>query len=165
MGSTKRKENPKKTPLLSCLRVAYALLGVPAGAPDDPNYYNGTDPALCPGALLAIPPRAAAALAVPGALVTGVGRRLLPALSDYGGYLDDNTASDSGAFNIEGGVAEEVQAAYGVDLRHVPPGSDLYADLRALFRALHIVDNNSNATRGGGGTPRRPPAPPICGAP
>ena len=60
---------------------------------------------------------------------------------------------------------EEVQAAYGVDLRHVSPGSELYADLRALFQQLHIVDNNSNATRGGGGTPRRPPAPPICGAP
>ena len=151
-------------PALTCDGGAGARPGVAPCAPGDPNYYNGTEPALCPGALLAIPPQAAAALAAPGTLVTGVGQRLLPALLDYGGYLDDNTASDSGAFNVEGGVVDEVQAAYGVDLRHVAPGSDLYADLRALFRALHIVDNNSNATRGGGGTPRQPPAPPICGA-
>lgn len=27
-------------------------------------------------------------------------------------YLDDNTASNSGAFNVEGGVIEEVAEAY-----------------------------------------------------
>ena len=33
-----------------------------------------------------------------------------------------------------------------------------------IFRGLHIVDNNSPGRVGGGGVPRRPSAPPICGA-
>ena len=32
----------------------------------------------------------------------------IDALTNYGGYLDDNTAHNSGAFNVEGGVVEEV---------------------------------------------------------
>ena len=138
--------------------------------PSDPNFYNGTDPKLVPGALLAVPPSLAPALGA--AMRTEVGARLLAALTDYGGYLDDNTASDSGAFNVEGGVKEELLEAYGVDLnRLVPPNgpsaprtpsTDLFLDLRAVFQALHIVDNNGPTSKGGGGTPRRPPAAPIC---
>ena len=66
-------------------------------------------------------------------LRTEVARKLLAALTDYGGYLDDNTASDSGAFNVEGGVEEEVAKAYdGLSLR-TSPGHALYDDLVAVY--------------------------------
>jgi hypothetical protein len=32
----------------------------------------------------------------------------------------------------------------------------------AIFQQLHVVDNNSDEAKGGGGVPRRSPAPPIC---
>ena len=45
------------------------------------------------------------------------------------------------------------------------PGKGLYADLTALLQSLHAVTNNAPASIGGGGTPRGPTKPPICGAP
>jgi len=130
--------------------------------PTNPNYYNGSLPSLRPGALLAIPGHMCDALRTK--MQTTLGRKLLRVLTDYGGYLDDNTASDAGAFNVEGGVREEVQEAYGIDLSYggVAPGAPLYSDLLEIYRSLHIVDNNSNMSIGGGGTPRQPPLPPIC---
>ena len=183
----------------------------------NPNFYNGTNPKLKPGALLAVPAAAAARLRMVrrdgsnarnernernepiigkrggivtprhdasssaaradgragggggGSMRTAIGSKILQALTDYGGYLDDNTASNSGAFNVEGGVIEEVASAYGgdgdIDLRTMYPGKPLYDDLLDIYRELHIVDNNGPGTRtGGGGVPRRPPRPPICGA-
>jgi hypothetical protein len=38
----------------------------------------------------------------------------------------------------------------------------LYDDLLRVFQALHIVTNNGPESVGGGGTPRKPPAPPLC---
>ena len=96
---------------------------------------------------------------------TLIGKKILAALRDFGGYLDDNTASNSGAFNVEGGVVEEVMAAYdGLDLRNQRPGDNLYDDLVEIYRALAIVDNNGERTKGGGGVGRRPRAAEICGA-
>ena len=129
--------------------------------PNSTNFYNGTSDRLKPGALLAVAPKVAAALAP--RMATRVGRKLLAALCDYGGYLDDNTASNSGAFNVEDGVAEEVAASYGGLSLDARAGQPLYADLLAIFRQLHIVDNNAADAVGGGGVPRRPPPPPICG--
>jgi hypothetical protein len=59
------------------------------GNPHDPNggnFYNGTNPRLKPGALLAVPPSLSQALAP--SLRTEVARKILAALTDYGGYLD-----------------------------------------------------------------------------
>jgi hypothetical protein len=81
-----------------------------APGPDSGNFYNGTNVHLRPGSLLAVPP--ALSPTIDANLTTTLARRILRALTDYGGYLDDNTASNSGAFNIEGGVEEEVAAAY-----------------------------------------------------
>ena len=129
--------------------------------PKDPNFYNGTDPALRPGSLLAVPP--AAAKEILPSLATAVGDKLLAALTDYGGYLDDNTAGSAGAFNVEDGVEDEVAAVYGGQtLRPSGPPDPLYADLLAIYRALHVVANNGPTSVGGGGRPRRPRAPPIC---
>jgi len=39
-----------------------------------------------------------------------------------------------------------------------------YNDMLQIYRSLHIITNNSPNSIGGGGTPLRPLAPPICGA-
>jgi hypothetical protein len=129
----------------------------------NPNFYNGSDASLKPGALLAVPP--ALSTAIRGTLNTALGRKFLDVLTDYGGYLDDNTAGDRGAFNVESGVENETVKAYGPELgtiSHIKPGSLLYGDLRLIYQQLHIVENNSPGSVGGGGRPRQPPAPPIC---
>ena len=131
--------------------------------PANPNYYNGTNPNLKPGALLAVPPPFAGAIAP--LLHTHVGSKVLAALRDYGGYLDDNTASDSGAFNVEIGVADEVEEEYkaeGVSLRNAGQSTNLFEDLVLIYQNLHIVQNNGPDHVGGGGTPLAPLAPPIC---
>ena len=151
--------------------------------------YNGTNPFLRPGALLASPPSDAALVAL--SLSTSIGHKLLAALTDYGAYLVDDTGSQQGggAFCAEPEVSDEVQREFGYSLRIENPlspmqGAPLYDDFVAvststrvmrccrfcrahvsdlqLFRALHVVVNNSPGNVGGGGIPRQPPPPPIC---
>jgi hypothetical protein len=129
--------------------------------PTNGNYYNGTNIKLKPGALLAIPSWDSAKLQKN--ITTMIGQKLLDVLTHYGGYLDDNTAHDRGAFNVEGGVRKEVQSHYeGLDLSNIVPGQSLYQDLVVIYRNLQVVDNNSEDQIGGGGTPCRKPLPPIC---
>jgi len=148
----------------------------PGNVPANGNYYAGSNPKLKPGALLAVP--AMLAERVGRRVRTVLGHKMLTVLTDYGGYIDDDTAANSAAYNVEPGVTDECDAAYGgvnvLEPRACPPGagavcdgpgSDYYHDLLAIFQALHIVDNNGPGRHGGGGAPRRPPAPPICGAP
>jgi hypothetical protein len=130
--------------------------------------YNGTNPLVVPGALLAVPP--AAAPGVAAGLRTEPARRILAALTDYGGYLVDDTGSQrgGGALCAEAAVKDELAAVYGYSLRIEDPATPdgpsaaLYADLVAVVQALHVVANNGPATVGGGGVPRRPPPPPFC---
>jgi hypothetical protein len=120
-----------------------------------------SNPALKPGALLAVP--AALSLSVGERIRTLLGKKMLAVLTDYGEYLDDDTASNSAAYNVEGGVNAECNAACGSPNVLAPaPGNSYYHDLVAIFQALHVVNNNSPKAKGGGGVPRRPPAPPIC---
>jgi len=136
---------------------------------DGPGY-NGTNPLVKPGALLAVPPARAAALLA--SLATAPARQIAQALVDYGGYLVDDTGSQEGgaAICMESGVNAEVEATYGYSVRIENPlkaggnGAALYADLVKVFQALSVVANNGPESIGGGGTPRRPPPPPICGA-
>jgi len=53
--------------------------------------YNGSNPFLHPGSLLAIPPSNAARVA--SQLATSIGHKLLAALTDYGAYVVDDTGS------------------------------------------------------------------------
>lgn len=130
--------------------------------------YNGTNALVKPGALLAVPP--AAAPGVAAGLRTEPGRRILAALTDYGGYLVDDTGSQrgGGALCAEAAVKDELAAVYGLSLRIEDPATPsgpsaaLYADLVAVFQALAVVANNGPSSVGGGGTPRRPPPPPFC---
>ena len=54
---------------------------------------------------------------------------------------------------------------HGVSSAAADKGRALYADLLAIFQALHAVTNNGAGSLGGGGTPLAPTKPPICGAP
>lgn len=130
-----------------------------AHADASPLRYNGSNPQLTPGTLLAVRPTRAAALQA--TMRTVPGARILATLTDYGGYLVDDTAANRGTMCIEGGVAEEFEAAYGFPF-DARPGSPFYADLLAIFQALEIVVNSSPSTIGGGGSPLQPLAPPIC---
>ena len=125
-------------------------------------FFVGPNPKLKPGSLLAVPGNLATA--VQARIRTTLGQKMLTVLTDYGGYIDDDTASNTAAYSVADGVAAEVDAAYGSVNNLAPgPGSDYYHDLVAVFQALHVVDNNGPARHGGGGVPRQPPALPICG--
>lgn len=165
--------------------------------PRNANFYGGKNPSLKVGSLLAVPEDISATIA--SRIRTVLGKKILQVLTDYGerafpctqihtqcihmrqvsdketlvagGYPDDDTASNSAAYNVEAGVHAEVEATYGVKLgeglssANGAPGDPYYSDLLAIFQGLHIVDNNGPYSIGGGGVPRRPPALPICGAP
>jgi len=132
--------------------------------PNATNFYNGTNPFIRPGALMAIPTVSTQTQRAEIQLKTTIGRKLFAALRDYGGYLDDNTASNSGAFNVEAGVSDEVKTAYnGTSIGSIVPGDPLYDDLLVIFQQLHVVANNGPASVGGGGRPMVPLAPPLCG--
>lgn len=131
--------------------------------------YNGTLPVLHPGSLLAVPPDLAPS--VRAKLATEPARRILDALTDYGGYIVDDTGSQrgGGAICMEHGVNAEILQAYGWSVAIENPltpsqGAPLYNDLVTMFQALAVVANNGPDNVGGGGTPRQPPPPPICGA-
>ena len=132
--------------------------------------YTGRDPNIAPGALLAIPGSSAASVNV----TTVVGAKIKQALVDFGGYLvDDTGAGNSAAVCMEASVNAELRATYGytmtyphgVSSKPSDPGRELYGDLVRIFQALHAVTNNAPDSIGGGGTPRLPAKPPICGAP
>ena len=126
-------------------------------------------------------------------LTTEPGRLILGALTDYGGYIVDDTGSQQGggALCMEHAVNAELLAAYGYSVAIEDPltptqGAPLYWDIVHIFQvrasrraprpppsppypapflqALAVVANNGPSSPGGGGTPRRLPPPPICGA-
>lgn len=88
------------------------------------------------------------------------------------GYVVDDTGSEEGggALCMDRAVTAELREAYGVSVAIENPltptgqGAALFADLVAIFRALAVVANNGPTSVGGGGAPRQPLAPPICGA-
>ena len=108
------------------------------------------------GSLLALPPGLnAKALG----LTTEVGGKLFHALQDYGAYVSDDSGWNAIDLCAEVGVEDEVRATYGLDL--AGGSGPLYGDKVKLIQALAIVDNNAPDAIGGGGTPRRPLAPPL----
>lgn len=132
--------------------------------------YNGTLPYLHPGSLLAIPP--AIANSTRQMLTTIPGQKLLDVLVDFGGYIVDDTGSEIGgaAICMEHIVNDEIKNTYGYSiaiedpLTKDGPGSALFWDIVIIFQNLHVVVNNGPNSIGGGGVPRRPAPPPICGA-
>lgn len=129
--------------------------------------YGGEDPNVAPGALLAIPLSAANTVKT----TTVVGARIKAALTTYGGYIvDDTGGGNSVAICMEADVNAEMRSHYGYAMTYphgvsaavTDKGHALYADLLAIFQALHAVTNNGATSVGGGGTPIVPKKPPIC---
>jgi len=118
--------------------------------------YHGKNPALVEGSLLAIPPRVTLASLN---LQTQPAKKLFHALQNYGAYVVDDTGWDNHLISVEKGVLEEFHKTFGYDFQST--SGKFYEDFMKLFQALHIVDNNSPKSVGGGGTPRVALAPPI----
>ncbi|NES22060.1 MAG: hypothetical protein F6K41_24835 [Symploca sp. SIO3E6] len=127
-----------------------------------PRIYQGEDPQLVMGSLLAIPPEVTESSLE---LTTPAGKKLFYALQDYGAYQVDTTGRDAYALAAEQGVEEEFEAAYGYGLTaRAPTNNPFYQDFMKLFQALHIVTNNAPDSVGGGGQLRAPLAPSLTEA-
>ena len=122
--------------------------------------YAGTNEYLAPGALLALPEAVAASL-IP-TLNTAPAKRVAAAFRDYGGYIIDDTASDSASLSWESGAVDVFQSAYNMSLNTAD--GPWYDDLVKIFQGLSIVVNNKPDSVGGGGAPRRSPLAPLCDA-
>jgi hypothetical protein len=140
-----------------------------------PGSYNGTEPHVAPGALLAIPASDANQVNT----TTVIGHKIKSAMIDYGAYLVDGSGPTShgpphankAAFCMDALVNDEMRRHYGYAMTYpdgVSPsdpedkGAALYWDLLHIFRHLQAVVNNGPHSVGGGGTPRVPTKPPIC---
>lgn len=122
--------------------------------------YQGQDPQLVMGSLLAIPPQIEVTSLH---LTTPVGKKLFHAFQDYGAYIVDVTGLDSYALAMEQGVQEEFEHAYGYALTaKVRSGNPVYKDMMKLISTLHIITNNTPEHVGGGGQRRAPLAPPFA---
>ena len=121
-----------------------------------PKSYLGKNPALVMGSLLALPPDL-----TPEDLEieSETGRKIFQALQDYGAYVTDDSGWDSYDLCVERGVPEEVQSSLGYALNG--RSGKFIDEMKRIIRALKIVSNNRSASIGGGGTPRRPPAPEL----
>jgi len=124
--------------------------------------YGGTNPALGPGSLLAIPPSVS---------IASLGLTTLPAqalawtLQNYGAYLVDDTAWSAVAICVENGAAgsfeDQFQADWGFPISTGGTTGAFAEDIAAITKALEVVTNNSATSIGGGGTPREPLAPEL----
>ncbi|CAN5528522.1 hypothetical protein BH11ARM1_BH11ARM1_13890 [soil metagenome] len=118
--------------------------------------YQGTNPKLVMGALLALAPELTSKSL---GLTTQVGDKLFHALQDYGAYLSDDSGWNAVDLCAEIGVIEEVKAKTGLELSG--GSGPLFEDEVRLIRALTIIENNCPSAIGGGGKRRRDLAPPI----
>lgn len=132
----------------------------PADKPDSVVWqlYGGTNPRLVMGTLLALPPDLTPEQL---GLRTGPGVKIFHALQDYGGYIVDNTAWDAQAVAAEAGVEEEYFRETGSWLLN----GDFTHDLKQIWEALHLIENNGPNAVGGGGPPRAPLAPDFASPP
>jgi hypothetical protein len=119
-------------------------------------HYGGSNPNLAPGSLLAVPSAVASGVNT----TTVPGKRILDALTGYGGYLVDDTAAARGTLCTEYGFGDGFEASYGFQFNQT--SGAFKEDMTRIFQALHIVLNNQPDTIGGGGTPIRPLAPLFC---
>lgn len=102
-------------------------------------------------------------------LETDPGRQIAWTLQNYGGYVADD--SYGGQFGIttergpDGVFVSQFQADFGYAFHArqnaTGPQAAWMRDIQRIVDRLHIVDNNSVSTVGGGGTPRVPTKPAI----
>lgn len=127
-----------------------------------PGCYGGSNAALKPGALLALP----ASLDIAGlGLETQAAQQLAWTLQNYGGYVVDSTSWSVYAVETEQGpagtVVDEFQRAWGFSMTPTSRDNAWSRDMDRIFGALAVINNNSAGSVGGGGTPRQPLAAPI----
>jgi hypothetical protein len=133
--------------------------------------YGGLLPYLAEGSLLAIPSTVAPSVVVN----TTAGAKIKAALTEYGGYISDGTGDGNGprdpeaAICMDAAVNDEMRRTFGYAMTYPTGvtndpnfGKELYMDLVAIFRSLHVVVNNLPESVGGGGTPCVPTRPPLC---
>jgi len=112
------------------------------------------------GALLALP--ASMNLDALG-LETRPARILAEAFQNYGAYLVDDTAWDVYAIMAEWSpdsrFADEFKKNWGFSFSQQSKDSPWSRDMDRIFLNLHVVNNNTVSTIGGGGIPRMPLAP------
>lgn len=113
------------------------------------------------GALLAIPANIKISTLK---LETKPGKVMAQAFQDYGAYIVDDTAWDVNALMAEwspnGRFKDEFKSNWGIDFvtgTDTPWGRDMLK----IFAILHVVDNNTAKSIGGGGKTRKPLAPPF----
>ena len=116
--------------------------------------YNGANPKLVQGTLLAIPPNVTEFQL---GLQTEAGRRFFSAMQDYGVYVVGNSNSDAVLFPSTEDGRRAFESSFGFPI----DASVWVADVNRLLGVLAIVENNRLDTIGGGGVPRRSLAPPI----
>lgn len=90
-------------------------------------------------------------------------RILAEAFRNYGAYLVDDTGWDVYAIITEWGpngrFTDEFEKNWGFSIAQSNKNTPWSRDMDRIFLNLHIVDNNSTNTVGGGGTARVPLAP------
>jgi hypothetical protein len=115
----------------------------------DPEGLAGLSGNLYVGSLLAIPPHVS--LAELGVGTSGPAFEIAKALQNYGVYLMDRQGESPRDVRLycEFGMRDEIPAELG-------------DRLAVALSHLQVVTNNAEDAVGGGGTPRRPPAPPFA---
>ncbi len=127
-----------------------------------PLKYGGTNPALGPGSLLALPVSTSVASL---GLTTEPAKTLAWTLQNYGAYLVDDTAWSAVAVCVENGPAgsfrTQFQTDWGFALDTGGTSGAFAADMAKLEAALAVVTDNGPSAVGGGGMPLQPLAPPL----
>ena len=125
--------------------------------------YGGANPALEPGALLAIPTTVDVSQL---GLETAAAAMLAFTLQNYGAYVVDDTAWAVYAICVElgpdGDFTQQFQSDWGFTMTPSSKSAPWARDMDRLFGALSVVDNNTAASPGGGGAPLQPPAPALA---
>lgn len=109
--------------------------------------YAGRVPAVRMGALLALPPTVDLSQ-----FTDPKAKKLATAFRDYGAYLVDDTAWDVHGISVDQRMLTSGEWPSGAQ-------TTFHAQVQKLFTQLSVVDNNTAASVGGGGTPRAPLAP------
>jgi len=126
---------------------------------------NNQNTAMKLGSLLAIPP---SVNINDIGLETEPGLQIAWTLQNYGAYIVDSFGGANFGMSAEDGFhgskADEFFADYGLTMNEIMrdiASSGWARDLTRIRPLLHVVNNNSPTSVGGGGTPRQPLAPPF----
>lgn len=116
--------------------------------------------------------RMGALLAIPNWIVidsleleTEPGKIFAIAFQNYGAYVATDAAIGTwgtiSEFGPDGRYADEFQNKWGMSFETVNEDNAWARDLSKIYNLLHIIDNNSPNSIGGGGNPRQPLAPEL----